>query len=99
MYLIRDVFKAKPGKAKNLVEIFKNVSPVMMKMGAKGTRVMTDVVSDYWTVIWEFEMENMQDYFSSLENRDPEMKAEIARIMEGYMDLVMEGHREIFRIH
>ena len=39
MYLVRDIFNAKPGKAKDLVAKFKALEPYMKEMGMKGMRV------------------------------------------------------------
>lgn len=56
MYLIREVFQAKPGKAKDLVKMFKLAAPHFQKtQGIAGMKVMTDVVSNYWTVVVETE--------------------------------------------
>jgi hypothetical protein len=97
MFLIRDIFIAKPGKVKNLVEIFKATSPYFLSKGAKNIRVLTDTVSSFWTVVWEFEVDEIGDYFemSKNVNEDPEVYGEL----EGYKDYVQEGRREIFEIH
>ncbi len=97
MYLIRDVFQAKPGMAKDLVAVFKEAAPHLDKLGAGKLRVMTDTVAGYWTVVMEFETESLETYFGAVANRtkDPELN----RIMSGYMDLVTGGHREIFEVH
>jgi len=96
MYLVRDVFQTKPGKAKDLVAIFKEAAPHLEKMGAGKLRVMTDTVANYWTVAMHFEVDSLETYFGAVANRtqDPELN----RIMSGYMDLVVSGHREIFEL-
>jgi hypothetical protein len=95
MYLVRDVFRTKPGKAKELVNKFKQTFPHMNKAGLKNPRIMTDAVAGYWTVVLEGEVESFADFekhsgFTS----QPEVK----EIMNGYMDLVEAGYREIFKI-
>ena len=96
MYIIRDVLKAKPGKARALVAIFKNAASIMESLGTKKTRIMTDAVSTYWTVVLEFEVDSIEDYFK-LEDKRRKSK-ELGEIMKGYMDLVTGGHREIFKV-
>ena len=60
MYLIREVFKAKPGKAKELVKMFKQAIPHFEQSeGCQNYKVMTDIVSDYWTVVMEYEVDNI----------------------------------------
>ena len=63
MYVVRDVFKAKPGKAKQLVQMFKEAEPYFLTRGISKIRVLTDVVSTYWTVVWEFEVNQINDNF------------------------------------
>ena len=96
MFVIRDIFKTKPGKAKDLVAIFKQTVPFAEEAGVKNMQVMTDYVSTYWTVVLETEVEELSTYF------DMPMKLsenpEAGEIMKGYMELVTGGQREIFKI-
>ena len=95
MYLVRDVFRTKPGKAKELVKRFKDALPYLPKVeGGKNYRVMTDVVSDYWTVVVESEVEDMASFFGKV--RSATSSEEVAAIMKGYHDVVDSGYREIF---
>lgn len=95
MYLIRDVFNAKPGRAKDLVAKFKK-SMSYMKAPDLNWRIMTDTVAGYWTVVVESEVEDLKSYFemASGESDSPEA----AKAMEGYHDLITGGHREIYRL-
>ena len=97
MYLIREVFQAKPGKAKDLVKMFKQAIPHFEKDGmAKNMKVMTDIVSNYWTVVVESETDDIGSFFSNM--RSATMSNELKDIMKGYMDRVEGGKREIFMI-
>ena len=97
MYQIREVFQAKPGRAKDLVKMFKQAAPHFEKMGqAKNMKVLTDIVSTYWTVVVESETEDMGSFFSNM--RSATMSDELKDIMKGYMDCVEGGKREIFMI-
>lgn len=95
MYLIREVFQTKPGKAKELVKMFKLAAPHFEKTAEMhNMRVLTDAVGNYWTVVVESETENMGAFFSNM--RSATMSDELKEIMKGYMDCVTGGHREIF---
>lgn len=94
MYVVRNVFTAAPGKAKDLVEKFKRARPHLLELGVHETRIMTDVVAGFWTVVVESEVENLGDYFEIARNFS--QRPEVAEIMAGYMDLVAGGHREVF---
>jgi hypothetical protein len=97
MYLIREVFQAKPGKAKDLVKMFKAAAPHFEKsQDISNMKVMTDVVSNYWTVVVETETENIGVFFTNL--RSATMSNEVKEIMNGYMDCIEGGRREIFMI-
>lgn len=97
MYQIREVFQAKPGKAKDLVKMFKQAAPHFEKtQGVQRVNVLTDIVSTYWTVIVEMETEDIGGFFINL--RSATMSDELKDIMKGYMDCVEGGKREIFMI-
>jgi hypothetical protein len=97
MYVVRDVFRCKPGHSKSVAEKFKKSFALMEKtQGGGSARVLVDYVTNYWTVVMEIEVESlaeferqMTEYSSSVEFRE---------LMKGYMDEVEGGHREIFRI-
>jgi len=97
MYVIRDSFTCKPGMSRKLAEMFKATASSMEQLdGFRNARVMVDAVAGYWSVVLEYDVE-------SLEQFEREMAAfgsrpEIRKSMEGYMDLVQGGKREIFRI-
>ena len=95
MYLIRNVFKAKPGKAKELVSKFKAVERYLPREGIVRSRIMTDAVSGFWTVVSEFEVPNLATLEQmSGTNSTPEVRD----AMKDYMTLVDGGYREIFKI-
>ena len=100
MYIVRNVFHAKPGSAMALAEAFKRAAPHMEKSGvSKNTRVMTDTAASFWTVVVESEVENLNEYLDmSKAMREmgevPEMKA----LQEAYTNAAHGGHREIFKI-
>jgi hypothetical protein len=95
MYLIRETFQCKPGMAKDLVKKFKQTIPYMKEQNFRNTKVLTDVASNYWTVVLESEVETLTDFenvkgFTSL--------PKVREIMKDYMTLVEGGKREIFNI-
>ncbi len=95
MYLVRDVFTAKPGCAKELVKKFKQAAPFMKQQGFYNNKIMTDVVSNYWTVVLESEVESLAAFEKHEEFTS---KPEVKEIMKDYMTLVEGGYREIFKI-
>ena len=95
MYLVRDTFNCKPGMAKELVKKFKQTIPFMEEQNLRNVKIMTDVVSNYWTVVLEGEVNSLAEF----ENRRGfTSKQEVQEIMKDYMNLVEGGRREIFQI-
>ena len=97
MFIIRDVFSCKPGEAKHLVKKFKAVAPHMNEFGATSTRIMTDAVADYWTVILEIGVKSVGDWMDAMANARNDDDERWAP-MEGYMDHISGGRREIWRV-
>ncbi len=95
MYLVRNVFHAKPGMVKEMVRRWKIVMPVAEEQGLKHGRILTDVAANFWTFIYEFEVEKLSDFEREL---DLTSRPDVKKAMEGYMDLVQGGYREIFKI-
>ncbi len=96
MFVIRDVFRTKAGKGKELVTKFKGAEPYMPKDGVRSRRILTDTVAAYWTIVMETEVEKLETYFDMMHTRPSNPKAEEA--MKGYADIVEGGYREIFHI-
>ena len=97
MYLIRDVFRCKPGKAKLLVEKLKATIPsTAAEDDFRNSRVLVDFVAQYWTVVWEAEVESLERFEHHMAQYST--RPEVQQAMAGYLDLVEGGHREIFRI-
>lgn len=93
MFVIRETFTARPGKASQLAQVFKQVLP---DMPALKSRVLTDHIAQFNTVVLETEVNDlaefekmMQEYMSRQDLRDK---------MKGYTDLYQEGRREVFKI-
>ena len=97
MYVVRDIFRCKPGKAKDLVAKFKQTFESMEKNdGFSNIRVMVDAVADYWTVVVESDVATLDEF--ERHSREFGTRPEVRAAMEGYMDLVEGGRREIWRI-
>ena len=102
MFLIRDIMYCKPGKVRSMVEKFKVMSELGVKMGMPKMRVMTDFCAErYWTIVSEMEVADLNEFEKMMstmpEGADEDMK-KMEEAMKGYHDLVDHGKREIYRI-
>ena len=97
MFVIREVFRCKPGRARQLVEKLRATIPsTEQEDGFRNCRLMVDFVADYWTVVWEAEvdhLEQLERHMASYGSRPVVREA-----MAGYMDLLEGGRREIYRL-
>ena len=93
MYIIRETFTAKPGMASKLATMIKDVSATLT---TEKTRVLTDVVGSFNTVVLETETSD----FACFEKRMKEYmdRKDIKDRMKGYTDLYESGRREIYRV-
>ncbi len=101
MLLIREIMYCKPGKVRPMVEKFLAMSKLNEQAGFGKMRVMTDFCGErYWTIISEFEVENMQQFEQMMQGEGitPELAKEFDNLMKGYHDLIDYGRREIYKI-
>jgi hypothetical protein len=96
MFVVREVFRTKAGKGKEVVSMFKKGMSFMPNEGIKSRRILSDVVGAYWTIVMEMEVEQLQTFFDMFNQRTSNPEAEKA--MKGYADLIESGYREIFKV-
>ena len=97
MYLIREVLNCKPGKVRQMVEKFTQISMVLKDMGHEPMRILTDVTGEpYWTVIAEATVEKIDDFFAVEQKLTT--NETLRKTMADYHDLVDRGRREIYRL-
>jgi hypothetical protein len=97
MLIVRDIFQLHFGKAREALELLKEIKPQMDAMGLQTFRVLTDYVgAEYYTLILESEAENLADFESMLakEIQNPEWRAWYAK----FSLLCRSGKREVLRV-
>jgi hypothetical protein len=102
MFLIREIMYCKPGKVRPLVDKFKVMSELSVKMGMPRMRIMTDFCAErYWTIVAEMEVADLNAFdqmITSMPEGASEDMKKMEEAMQGYHDLVDHGKREIYRI-
>jgi len=93
MYVIRETFTAKPGMASKLARLF---SEVMSERPQLNTRVLTDFVGPFNTVVMETEVENLEEHGRRM--KEHMENSNIRDRMKGYTDLYVSGSREIYQV-
>jgi hypothetical protein len=94
MIVVRNVFRCKPGKARELVRMFHDAMPELAKESKLPfARILSDIAATSWTVVIESEAESLEAWEKNVQSR-PQLRSG----MLSYMDLVEEGHREIWKV-
>src|SRR6185436_1498950 len=97
MFVIREVLNCKPGKVRQMVEKFKQISMVLKEMGHEPMRLLTDVSGEpFWTIVAEAKVEKIDDFFAMEQTLTA--NETLRKTMADYHDLVDSGRREILRI-
>jgi hypothetical protein len=97
MYVIREVLHCKPGRVRQMVGKFKEISAVLTEHGQPPMRLLTDVTGEpFWTVIAEAQVEKVDDFFAMEQTLTADER--LRKAMADYHDIVENGRREIFRI-
>lgn len=93
MFVIRNVFKCKPGQAKNVIERLQNSMALMKETNQ---RILVDHVANFWTVVLEIETESLAEFEQQFQEYG--QREDVQKAMSGYLDSVESGYREVFRI-
>ena len=93
MYVVRETFTAKPGMASKLAKLFREMS---QEMPGPRSRVLTDFIGPYNTVVWEVEVKEIAEFEKMM--KEYSSKPELGKKMTGYTEMYMSGKREIFRV-
>lgn len=93
MLIVRETFTAKPGMASKLAKMFREMSK---EMSGPRSRVLTDFVGSYNTVVWEVEVGSLGEFEKMM--KEYAEKPDAGAKMAGYTDMYVTGRREIYRV-
>lgn len=97
MYVIREVLNCKPGKVRQMVDKFRQISTVLKEMGHEPMRLLTDVTGGpFWTIVAEVTVEKVDDFFGI--EQAVMANESLRKTMADYHELVAGGQREIYRL-
>jgi hypothetical protein len=97
MIVVRDIFELHFGRAREAIELGKELEEIERQSGqTRRGRVLTDVTGRYYTMVVESEYESLAEYE---ERQNTEMGAREWKEWYGrFVPLVQEGRREILRV-
>jgi hypothetical protein len=98
MVVVRNVFQLKFGKAREAVELWKEGLTLAKRLGfkAKSSRVLTDVVGQFYTIVFETGFDSLADFESSAKPimSSPEWQAWYQKLAV----ITESGYREILSV-
>ena len=96
MLVVRDIFQLHCGKAREAVALAKEMRTLEQAAGYPVSRLLTDVVGEYYTLVMESTFENLAEHEAGLSQgtQDPQWREVYAR----FVPLVRSGRREVFRV-
>jgi hypothetical protein len=92
MYVVREVFTAKPGKASALAALFKDA---MSALPGGPARIMTDAIADFNTVVIETDVSDLAAFEKMMQ--EYASRPDVRERFKGYTDLYLTGRREVYR--
>lgn len=93
MYVIRETFTAKPGQASALARLFKDV---MAEFPQFKTRVLTDYIGTFNTVVMETEVNDLAAFDHMM--AEYAAREDVRIRMRAYVDMYITGGREVYRV-
>ncbi len=96
MILVRDVFRMKFGKAKEVKEQMKTGKTIADKLGLKLGKMMTDLTGPSYTLVMESEFENLSAFENELKKAFGNKEWE--QWYKGAIPLFDSASREIYNI-
>ena len=96
MIVVRNIFQIEPDQMKLAIELAKQNRELSKKIGYPMARILTDLVGDFYTLVFEFESANLGEVEAGMHKimSNPEWQKlypQLRKLMRG-------GRREIFTV-
>jgi len=98
MIVVRNVFRLKFGKSKEAIELWKEGLALAKRLGfpSKSNRVLTDLVGQFYTVVFENTFESLSDFERAAKTLmpNPEWQSWYGKISA----ITESGYREVLNV-
>lgn len=96
MIVIRNTFQIEPDQMKQAVELVKHHRELSKKIGFPVTRIMTDLVGNFYTLVLEIEAGSMAEMETGMQKimTNPEWQKSYPQLRK----LIRSGRREVFTV-
>jgi hypothetical protein len=96
MIVIRNIFQIRAGSMKQAIELAKSGQELMNKDTFPKSRILTDIASDFYTLVLETECASLADFEQGIGKSFG--NAEWQAWYQQFTPLIQSGRREIFQI-
>ncbi|MBI4460461.1 MAG: hypothetical protein HY648_10445 [Acidobacteria bacterium] len=96
MIVVRNTFQIEPDQMKLAIELAKQNRELSKKIGYPMTRILTDLVGDFYTLVLEFESGSLAELEAGMQKimTNPEWQ----KLYPQLRKLMRSGRREVFTI-
>lgn len=99
MYMLRQVFNSKRGKASEIVEIVQAINQAFMaNEGFENGRIYVDMTGRMDTVIYQFEVESLDNFYKVERGLYVNPDEDTIRMIGTFNENTVEGRREIYEV-
>lgn len=98
MYMIRHVWNCARGQGPDFLDGVKVVNGEYASMGNTSGKIYVDYAGRMDTVVWELEVESLDQYFTGQRGFYANIEPEAAKMVEGMNKCSVEGNREIWEV-
>ena len=98
MYMVRDVFTCKRGRAPEIADDMKAWQKWLISAGNHTGKVYADMSGSFDTVVLEFEVESLDEYYVMERGLYIDPYPDTARLTGHLNEATTSGYREIFEV-
>jgi hypothetical protein len=98
MYLLREIYQAERGKAPEIVAAFKVLDQVFEKAGYTNRRIYVDYTGPMDTVIYQWELDSLDQYFSMERGFFIDPGADAKALIDSMNHKARSGSKEIYEV-
>ena len=97
-YMIRETFYCQRGRAPEIVADFRSINDMMMRAGCANGKIYVDITGRMDTVIYEFETESLDQYFSTERTIYINPDVDTTKLINHLNEHAAQGTREIYEV-
>jgi hypothetical protein len=98
MYMLREAWQAHRGKAPEVVEALRALDQWFEQAGYQNRRIYADYTGPMDTVIYQFELESMDQYFEMERDTFVEPDADTQALIDAFNNSAASGSKEIYEV-